>query len=152
MVSEELPTEDALSGCRGVTDRISFFVAEKIDGGCPFWFQSSYQWRMPFLVHSPSVTPLKPERASSICNFSATRKNILSVTPLQPERSSSLVTPLKALRAFSVGNCREATDGRCPFWFQSSYQRGMTFLVSEEALRAFSVGNSSESIMGILRR
>jgi hypothetical protein len=50
MVSEEAPTEDALSGCRGVTDRISFLVAEKIDGGCPFWFQSSYQWRLPFLV------------------------------------------------------------------------------------------------------
>jgi hypothetical protein len=30
MVSEELPTEDALSGCRGVTDRMFFLVAEKL--------------------------------------------------------------------------------------------------------------------------
>jgi hypothetical protein len=39
MVSEELPTEDALSGCRGVTDR-----------KCPFLFQKNYRRRMPFLV------------------------------------------------------------------------------------------------------
>ena len=30
IVSEELPTEDALSGCRGVTDRMSFLVPEKL--------------------------------------------------------------------------------------------------------------------------
>ena len=30
MVSEELPTEDALSGCRGVIDRMFFLVAEKL--------------------------------------------------------------------------------------------------------------------------
>ena len=63
MVSEELPTVDALSGCRGVTDRISFLVAEKIDGGCPFWFQSSYQWRMPFLV----AEELQMENVLSCC-------------------------------------------------------------------------------------
>jgi hypothetical protein len=48
MVSEELPTEDALSGCRGVTDR-----------ECSF------------------VTPLKPQKTSSIRNSSETRKGIL---------------------------------------------------------------------------
>ena len=47
MVLEELPTEDALSGCRGVTDRMFFLVTDR---GCPFWFQRSYRWRMPFLV------------------------------------------------------------------------------------------------------
>ena len=58
MLSEELPTEDDLSGCRGVTDRMFFLAAEKLqtedalsgfrrvtDGGCPFWFQ-----RIPFQV------------------------------------------------------------------------------------------------------
>jgi hypothetical protein len=28
---------------------MSFLVAEKLDGGCPFWFQRSYRQRMPFL-------------------------------------------------------------------------------------------------------
>ena len=39
MLSEELPTEDLLSGVRGVTD-----------GGCSFRFQRSYRWRMPLKV------------------------------------------------------------------------------------------------------
>ena len=29
---------------------MSFLVAENLDGGCPFWFQSSYRWRVPFQV------------------------------------------------------------------------------------------------------
>ena len=39
LVAEELQTENVLSCCREVTDE-----------GRPFWFQSSYRWRMPFLV------------------------------------------------------------------------------------------------------
>jgi hypothetical protein len=46
LVSEELQTEDALSGFRGATD-------------------------------PPSVTPLKPERRSSISNSSESIKGIL---------------------------------------------------------------------------
>jgi hypothetical protein len=39
MVSEELQMKNALNGFRGVTD-----------GGCPFRFQRSYRWRVPFQV------------------------------------------------------------------------------------------------------
>jgi hypothetical protein len=81
MLSEELPTENALnafrgvtneddlSGCRGVTD-IGNYSETRKDILC--------------------LTSLKPERASSVCSFSANRKGILSVTPLKPERASSV--------------------------------------------------------------
>ena len=70
MVSEELPTENALNGFRGVTNggypfwlqrnfrqRVSFLVAEKLQmedalsgfRGYPFRFQRSYRQRMPGL-------------------------------------------------------------------------------------------------------
>ena len=39
MLSDELQTENALNGFRGVTN-----------GGCPFRFQRSYRWRVPFQV------------------------------------------------------------------------------------------------------
>jgi hypothetical protein len=39
MVSEELPTENALNGFRGVTN-----------GGYPFWLQRNFRQRMSFLV------------------------------------------------------------------------------------------------------
>jgi hypothetical protein len=45
LVSEELQTEDALSGFRGVTD-----------GGCPFSFQRSYRRRMPLQVSEELLT------------------------------------------------------------------------------------------------
>jgi hypothetical protein len=39
MVSEELPTENALNGFRGFTN-----------GGCPFWLLGNFRRRMSFLV------------------------------------------------------------------------------------------------------
>jgi hypothetical protein len=39
MLSDELQTENAHNGFRGVTN-----------GGCPFWLQRSYRQRMFFLV------------------------------------------------------------------------------------------------------
>jgi hypothetical protein len=91
MVSEELPTEDALSGCRGVIDRMFFLVAEKLqtedalsgfrvvtNGGCPFWFQRSYRKRMSFLLS---------EELDGGC----------------------------------LSGFREVIDGECPFKFQRSY-------------------------------
>jgi hypothetical protein len=68
MVSEELPMEDALSGCRGVIDRMFFLVAEKLQ---------TEDALSGFRVVSPSVTPLKPERAFSVCNFSQTKNGTL---------------------------------------------------------------------------
>jgi hypothetical protein len=65
MLSEELQMENALNGFRGVTD-----------GGCPFWLQRSYRQRNK-KGHFLSVTPLQPERASSVGSSSETIKGIL---------------------------------------------------------------------------
>ena len=94
MVSEELPTEDALSGCRGVTDGECFLIAEKL--------QRSYRWRMTFLV----AEELQTENVLSCCRGARWRMPFLVLEELQME---------DALSGF-----RGATDRGCPFRFQRS--------------------------------
>ena len=47
--------EDDLSGFRGVTED-ALSDSEELEGGCPFSFQKSYRWRMPFQVSEELMT------------------------------------------------------------------------------------------------
>jgi hypothetical protein len=66
--------EDDLSGFRGVTED-ALSDSEELEGGCPFSFQKSYRWRMPFQVSEELMT--ENALTSSICNSSETSKDIL---------------------------------------------------------------------------
>ena len=108
MVSEELPMEDALSGCRGVRQRKFFLVAEKLDGGCPFWFQSSYQWRMSFLVSE------ELQKEDVLSAFRGARWRV----PFWFQRSYRWRMPFQVSEELLMENAlngfRGVTDGECP--------------------------------------
>ena len=56
LVAEKLPTEDDLSGFRGITEDALSGFRGVTDEGCPFSFQRSYRWRMPFQVSEELLT------------------------------------------------------------------------------------------------
>jgi hypothetical protein len=49
----------------------------------------------------------------------------------------------------ALSGFRVVTNGGCPFWFQRSYRKRMSFLLSEELDGG--IRNSSETRKGILR-
>ena len=115
MVSEELSTENVLSCSRKTTE-----------GGCPFWFQSSYRWRMIFLVSEELQTEdalSDSEELDGGCPFwfqiSYRRRMPFQVSEELLTKNTLMVSeelPMEnALNAF-----RGVTDGEYPFWLQRS--------------------------------